>query len=142
MAIRKRGLRSRRAENTLTFQVTTSSVGAEGFLHGRNCNACPRASAPLLPDGKRPWPPGHNEAQTYHHVPVRPGLSQYLCRPERQGAYAVIHCPDDNMRLLRRAALALCLAPGPVREMRPVSAEGGQAGMKRHFHNDRLSKSP
>jgi len=23
-----------------------------------------------------------------------------------------------------------------------VSAEGGQAGMKRHFHNDRLSKSP
>ena len=140
MAIRKRGLRSRRAENTLTFQATTSSVGAEGFLHGRNCNACPRASAPLLPDGKWPWQAGHNEVQAYYHVLVRPAPSQHLCGPERQGAHAIIHCPDDNVRLLRHAALALCLAPRPVREMRPVSAAGGQTGLKRSFHNDRMTK--
>ena len=44
------------------------------------------------------------------------------------------------MRLLRHATLALCLAPGAVREMRSVSAEGGQAGLRRSFHNDRARK--
>jgi hypothetical protein len=55
-------------------------------------------------------------------------------------AYALVHCTDDDVRLLRHAALALCLAPRLVREMRPVSGEGGQAGMKRVSHNDRVTK--
>ena len=47
---------------------------------------------------------------------------------------------DDSVRLLRHAALALCLAARLVREMRPVSAEGSHAGMKRGSHNDRGAK--
>ena len=49
-------------------------------------------------------------------------------------------CTDDGVRLLRHAALALCLAPRLVREMRPVSAEGSQAGLRRNSHNDRVPK--
>jgi hypothetical protein len=48
--------------------------------------------------------------------------------------------PDDGVRLLRHAALALCLAPRLVREMRSASAEGGQAGMKRGSHKDHAVK--
>ena len=46
----------------------------------------------------------------------------------------------DRVRLLRHAELTLCLTPRPVREVRPVSAEGGRAGMKRGSHNDRAAK--
>jgi hypothetical protein len=60
--------------------------------------------------------------------------------PERQGTHALIHCPDDGVRLLRHAALALCLAPGPLREMRSVSAERSKADMRRGFRNDRAAK--
>jgi hypothetical protein len=51
-----------------------------------------------------------------------------------------LHCPDDDVLLLRHAALALCLAPRVVRAMRPVSAEGGQARLRRSSHNDRAAK--
>jgi hypothetical protein len=124
----------------LTFRVTISSVASEGFLNGRSCNACPRAPAPPLPDRKRPRHPGHDAAQAYYYVLVRPASSQHLFGSERQCAHAVIHCLDDDMRLLRHAALALCLAPGLVREMRPASAAGSQAGLKRGSHNDRVTK--
>ena len=49
----------------------------------------------------------------------------------------IIHCPDDGVGILRLAALALCLAPRLVRKMRPVSAEGSPAGLRRNSHNDR-----
>jgi hypothetical protein len=49
-------------------------------------------------------------------------------------------CTDDGVRLLRHATLALCLVPGPVREMRSVSAEEDQAGLRRNSHNDRAAK--
>ena len=92
-------------------------------------------------DRKRPRQPDHNAAQAYYHVLVRPASSQYLFGPEWQGAHAILHCTDDGVRLLRHAALALCLAPRLVREMRPVSTEGGQAGMRRNSHNDRGTKT-
>ena len=91
-------------------------------------------------DRKRPRQPDHNAAQAYYHVLVRPASSQYLFGPEWQGAHAILHCTDDGVRLLRHAALALCLAPRLVREMRPVSAEGSQAGLRRNSHNDRVPK--
>jgi hypothetical protein len=78
-------------------------------------------------------------------TPLRIGVGchaagEFLFGPEWQGAHRVIHCTDDSVHLLRHAALALGLAPGPVREMRPVSAERSQAGMKRSFHNTRAAK--
>jgi hypothetical protein len=124
----------------LTLQVTSSSVALAESLNGRSCNACPRASSPLLPDRKRLRQPDHHEAQAYYHVLVRPAPPQYLCGPERQGAYAVIQFADDDVRLLRHAALALYLAPRLMREVRPVSAERSQASIKHNSHNDRETK--
>ena len=47
--------------------------------------------------------PDHNAVQAYYHVLVRPASSQHLFGPEWQGAHAIIHCTDDNMRLLWHA---------------------------------------
>ena len=55
-------------------------------------------------------------------------------------AAATTHCPDGGVRLLWQAALPLCLAPRLAREMWPVPAGGGQAGMRRDFHNMRSAK--
>ena len=74
--------------------------------------ACTGTSATRPQAGLRQ--PDHHEAQAYHHVLVRLAPSRYLCRPEWQAAHAISHCTDDSVRLLRHAALALCLAPGPV----------------------------
>jgi hypothetical protein len=73
-------------------------------------------------------------------VLLRPASLQHLFGPERQDAHAVIHCPDDDVCLLKHAVLALCLAAEPVREVRSVSAEGGQASIRRNSYNDHVPK--
>ncbi len=123
-------LRRRGAENTF-------NVSGDNLLSRSRGLVVRRAPAPPLTDRKRP---GDDAAHANYHVMARPALPQHLYGSEWQGARTVIHCTDDNMGLLRPAALALCLAPGLVPEMPPVSAEGSQVGIKRGSHNDRTAK--
>ena len=85
---------------------------------------------------RKQTPGRYNESQAA-------GAASTIATPMRTGTArctAIIHCPDDGVRLLRHAALALCLGPRPVREMRPASAAGSQASMRRNSHNDRAAK--